>query len=163
MSAKISRIPASTTAPIDEDRSDWSCGYAVVVASGDGRSTEQWARAVWEEASAPMRLFLIAGWRLVLGLRLGSRDSADHVLGWKIVHRLPNETAVEAKSRTLTAHNTFRRDDQRLVWSTFVRYDRPAARIIWPPVSLLHRPLVRYSLRRAARRGRAVDATARGA
>jgi hypothetical protein len=152
VSAKISRVTACTGAPIDADRSDWSCGFAVVVAPGDGRSTEQWARAVWEEAPAPIRLFLIAGWRLVLGLRLGDRNSADHVLGWKIVHRLPNETAIEAKSRTLTAYNTFQRDDDRLIWSTFVRYDRPAARLIWPPVSLVHRPLVRYSLKGAARR-----------
>jgi len=37
------------------------------------------------------------------------------------------------------------------VWSTFVSYERPIAKAIWPPVSLLHRPLVRIALRRAAR------------
>ncbi len=47
-------------------------------------------------------------------------------------------------------YNTFRLVEGRLVWSTFVTYERPVARVIWPPISLLHRLLVRFALRRAA-------------
>jgi hypothetical protein len=54
------------------------------------------------------------------------------------------------RSGFLSAYNTFRRVDERLVWSTFVVYERRIGRLIWPPVSLLHRPLVRVALRRAA-------------
>jgi hypothetical protein len=93
---------------------------------------------------------LVAGWRLVLGLRLGPRNSPGHILGWTIVGRLPNETVVELRSSSLTAHNSFHRDQSSLVWSTFVHYDRPLGRIVWRPVSLVHRPLVRYALGRAA-------------
>jgi hypothetical protein len=129
---------------------DFACAYAVVIAPDDNRSSEQWARAVWEEAPAPLRWFMLAGWRLVLGFRLGPRDSPDHVLGWRIVDRGPDETVCQLRSGFLNAHNTFRKVDGTFVWSTFVTYERPMARVIWPPVSLAHRLLVRIALRRAA-------------
>jgi hypothetical protein len=93
---------------------------------------------------------MLAGWRLVLGLRLGPQRSADHILGWHIVDRRSDETVCQLRSRFVGAYNTFKLADGRLVWSTFVTYERPIARIIWPPISLLHRPLVRLALRRAA-------------
>ena len=129
---------------------DFACAYEVAVAPNDHRSSEQWARAAWEGAPAPLRWFMVAGWRLVLGLRLGPQRSADHILGWHIIDRRPDETVCQLRSGFLDAHNTFRLVDERLVWSTFVTYERPIGRAIWPPVSLLHRPLVRYALRRAA-------------
>jgi hypothetical protein len=95
---------------------------------------------------------MLAGWRLVLRLRLGPRHSPDHVLGWRIVDRSPDETVCQLRSGFLDAHNVFRELDGMLVWSTFVTYERPIGRVIWSPVSLLHRLLVRVALRRAARR-----------
>jgi hypothetical protein len=129
---------------------DFACAYEMAVAPDDDRSSEQWARAAWEDAPATLRWFMVAGWRLVLGLRLGPRRSADHILGWRIVDRRPDETVCQLRSGFLSAYNTFRLIDGRLVWSTFVTYERPIARLIWPPTSLLHRPLVRFALRRAA-------------
>ena len=153
LTPSVMSAPATTAASIGNERSDWCCGLAVEMSADDGRSTEQWARSAWEGAPFGVRWLLVAGWRWVLGLRLVRGRGADSVLGWSIVERLPNETVVEARSRLLTAHNTFRREDGRLIWSTFVRYDRPFGRIVWLPVSLLHRPMVRYALRRAARNG----------
>jgi hypothetical protein len=133
---------------------DFVCAYEVDFAPGDERSAEQWARDAWEGAPAPLRWFMLAGWRLVLGLRLGPRSAPDHILGWSITRCTPDETVCQLESRFLSASNIFRRVDRRLVWSTHVTYDRPIARVIWPPVSLLHRPLVRIALGRAARRPR---------
>jgi hypothetical protein len=94
---------------------------------------------------------MLAGWRVVLGLRLGRPiTSDDHILGWRIVDRRGDLTVCQMRSSFLNAYNTFERVEQRLVWSTFVIYDRPVAKVVWPPVSLLHRPLVRIALRRAA-------------
>src|SRR5258708_2510408 len=120
----VMSAPAATAASIGNEHADWSCGLAVEGSPDDGRSTEQWARSAWEDAPLGVRWFLVAGWRWVLGLRLVPGHARDSVLGWSIVDRLPNETAVEARSRVLTAHNTFRREGGRLIWSTFVRYDR---------------------------------------
>ena|SRR5579885_1680466 len=130
---------------------DFCCAYEIDVASNDQRSPEEWARSAWEGASAPLRWFMVIGWKFVLGLRLGPRSSTDHMLGWRIVERTPELTVCQLDSSFLHATNSFRRSDGRLVWSTFVFYDRPIARVIWPPVSLIHRLLVRVSLRRAHR------------
>jgi len=94
---------------------------------------------------------MLAGWRLVLRLRLGPQHSPDHILGWRIVDRSPDETVCQLRSGFLNAHNVFRRTDGTLVWSTLVSYEQPLGRVIWPPASLLHRLLVRVALRRAAR------------
>ena len=56
------------------------------------------------------------------------------------------------RSGFLDAYNTFRLIEGRLVWSTYVTYEKRIARVIWLPTSLLHRPLVRFALRRAALR-----------
>lgn len=132
-------------------RYDFACAYEIATRPGDVRTSEQWARAVWEGAPSPMRWFMLAGWRLVLRLRLGALGSPDHVLGWPIVERGADETVCRAGSGFLDACNSFRRLDGKVVWSTFVSYDRPLARLIWPPVSVIHRLIVRASLRRAER------------
>jgi hypothetical protein len=93
---------------------------------------------------------MVAGWRLVLRLPLGPPRSADHILGWPIVDRRPDETVCHLRSGFLDAYNTFRLVEGRLVWSTYVAYEKRIAKVIWPPASLLHRPLVRFALRRAA-------------
>jgi hypothetical protein len=136
---------------LPEQEADFACGYAIDVAADDHRSSEQWARAAWEGASAPMRWFIVFGWRFVLRLRLGPRHSPDYILGWRIVDRDRAETACQLESPFMNAFNTFRLDQGRLVWSTFVFYERPVARMIWPPLSIVHRLLVRMSLRRAQR------------
>lgn len=131
---------------------DFACTYVVALAPGDTRSSEQWARTVWEEAPAPLRLVMLAGWKLVLRLRLGPRHSPDHILGWRITARDPDRTECRLDSPFLSAGNVFRTSGGRLAWSTFVTYDRPAARLIWPPAAPLHRLIVRIALHRAARR-----------
>ena len=129
---------------------DFACAYEIEVAPGDARSPEQWAQAAWEGAPDLLRWFILAGWRFVLRLRLGPRPSPDHIKGWHISERRADETVCQLRSSFLNAYNTFRRIEGRLVWSTFVIYDRPIAKVIWPPVSLFHRRLVRVALRRAS-------------
>lgn len=126
----------------------FACAYATDVAAGDMRSSEQWARQLWEDAPRGLRWFMTMGWRWVLRLRLGPPHSSDHILGWSLTERRPEQAVCQAQSSFLTAYNTFVRRDDQFVWSTYVFYDRPVARLIWPPVSLLHRPLVRLSLAR---------------
>lgn len=130
---------------------DFACAYELVVAPEDRRSPEQWARAAWEGAPAPLRWLMVAGWRLVLGFRPGPQHSPDHILGWRIIDRGPDEIVCQLRSRFLNAHNMFRKVNGTLVWSTFVTYERPIARAIWLPASLPHRLFARILLRRAAR------------
>lgn len=129
---------------------DFACAYEIAVDPRDRRATEEWARAAWEGAPTPLRWFMLAGWRFVLGLHLGPRPSPDHILGWQVIERDSDRTVCQLRSGFLSAVNLFRIADDRFIWSTFVTYDRPLARIIWPPVSVIHRVLVRSALRRAA-------------
>ncbi len=118
--------------------------------AGDDRSPEQWARATFERAPRPVRWFLLAGWRTVLGLRLGPYPSPEHVLGWRIVERAPDSITIELRSWLMTARQVFRTEQSRVTQATLVRYERRIAAVIWPPVSILHRQIVPRCLRAAA-------------
>ena len=147
---RATRATPSTGSAAAKDGADFACAYEIAVQPEDHRSSEQWARAAWEGAPPPLRWFMVAGWRFALWLPLGPRPSADHILGWAIVDRRSDEIVCHLRSGFIGAYNTFRLVDGRLVWSTFVTYDRWIAKLVWPPASLLHRPLVRFALRRAA-------------
>ena len=146
------RVDAVGSSAFDADRADYTDGFALERGRADAASSERWARASLEDAPLALRWFIIAGWRIVLRLRLGPRPSPDYVLGWKIIGRAPEETVLELRSSFLTAHLVFRLDGQRVIWSTFVQYDRRLAGFVWPPVSLLHRRIVPFALRGAASR-----------
>jgi hypothetical protein len=110
------------------------------------KSPEEWARAALEDTptgrSAP-RL-----WRL-LGVRLGPRPSPDYVQGWKIAERGDDWIRIEATSWLMTAHAVVQVEDLQVSVALFVRYDRPIAALIWPPVSVVHRRAVPVILRQA--------------
>jgi hypothetical protein len=117
------------------------------------RSPEQWARATFEDAPAAMRWFLLASWRVGLGLRLGPRHSPDHVLGWYILDRATNSVTLELHSWFLNCRLVFWLDKTKLVFSSSIRYERKIGAVIWPPVSIIHRRIVLYLLQHAVHRG----------
>ena len=150
-------IRACPPAPLAQEWSrdrvqDFACGYELTGGPDQALSAEHWARSVWQEAPAALRLILVIGWRFVLGLRLGPLNAPDRILGWSILRTSDDETLCSASSRLLEAYNAFRATDSGVVWTTTVFYRRSWARIIWRPVSLMHRPLARLALRGAARR-----------
>jgi hypothetical protein len=131
---------------------DYEDSFAAPRAAADDRTPEQWARSVFEDALLPVRWFLVVGFRYGLGLRFGPRRSPEHVLGWAIIDRSPDSLTVEARSWFLTSRLVFRTETSRLSQSTYVRFDRRIAAIIWPPVSILHRRIVPRVVRHAAAR-----------
>jgi hypothetical protein len=110
------------------------------------KSAEEWARATLEDTptgrSAPSL------WRF-LGLRLGPTPSPDCVQGWKIADRGEGWIRIETASWFMTAHAVVQVDDGHVSVALFVRYDRPIAALIWPPVSVMHRRGVPVMLRQA--------------
>lgn len=131
---------------------DYDDCFTAPRAAADDRTPEQWARAVFEGAPRPVRWFLVNGFRYGLGLRFGPWPSPEHVLGWAIIDRSADSLTVESRSWFLTSRLVFRTETTHLSQSTYVRYDRRIAAIIWPPVSLLHRQIVPRIVRHAARR-----------
>jgi hypothetical protein len=89
--------------------------------------------------------------RVALGLRLKRQASPDHVLGWKIAGRGDHWMRLEAASWFLTGHVLVHVDHDQLSFATFVRYDRPVAALIWPPVSLIHHQVALALMRSAAK------------
>jgi hypothetical protein len=51
----------------------------------------------------------------------------------------------------MTAHAVVQVEDLQVSVALFVRYDRPIAALIWPPVSVMHRRAVPVMLREALR------------
>jgi hypothetical protein len=97
-----------------------------------------------------MRWFLLLGWRGVLGLQLGPRPSPDHILGWRIASRKPEEVRLELHSALMNAQLTLQLSNSMAVWSTNVSYTKPLARPLWAVVGVIHRQMVPYLLGRAA-------------
>lgn len=128
---------------------DYTDAYQIDISGAPRRSPEQWARSVFEGAPAAMRWFLMSGWRGVLGLRLGPRHSADHVLGWRILDEATSSVTLELRSWFLSCHVVFWVEDTKLVFSSSIHYERKIGAVIWPPVSIIHRRAVPYVLERA--------------
>jgi Protein of unknown function (DUF2867) len=135
----------------------YAAAWEVASAEGDARSPEQWARATFEDAPRALRAFIVAGWRVGLGLRLGPRPSPDHVLGWKIVSAGTDLIGLSVQSALLgTAHLMWQLEGSRVTLASFVRYEKRGARPIWWAVQPLHHRIVPYLLGRAASRSPAI-------
>jgi hypothetical protein len=108
---------------------------------------EQWARAMFGDVPDAGERFI---WRGLLGLRLSRGRSPETVAGWRIADRGENSVRLEAGSWFLTGNLVVRAADGRVSLATFVRYDRILGRLVWPPLSAIHRRLTPGVLRDAA-------------
>lgn len=118
---------------------DYTDIVTATVSETQSRTPEQWIRAGLKDLPRGLPFFVAFVQRVALGLRLQLRPSPDHVLGWKIAERGENWLRLEAASWFLTGHVVLHDDHGRLSFATFIRYDRPFAALVWPPVSLIHR------------------------
>lgn len=98
-----------------------------------------------------MRVFLVIGWRAVLGLRLGARRDGEHVLGWRLDRSSDYRVVLRQDSWLITAANVVEVDDASVGWTTSVHYRRPLARLVWALVLPAHSLTIPWRLRRAAR------------
>ncbi len=146
---RLSSIPAGTSSVGAFDRVDYADAHMATISNRQPRSPEAWARAVFEGAPSAVRAIVTAGWKFPLGLRLAPLTDPEHVLGWPIISSGDNWTLLEQHSRLLSARLVFWVDESQLIHSTFVRYDRAAARALWTPASFVHGLVIPYLLRRA--------------
>ena len=100
---------------------------------------EQWARAMFGDVPSAAEELI---WRGVLGFRLDRRRSADTVGGWRVGGRGADWIRLETGSRRFRAEMVVRTAERRVSWTTCLRYDRLAGRLLWPPLSAVHRRLV---------------------
>jgi hypothetical protein len=127
----------------------YTCAFEIDAPPTDTRTAEEWLRAIMEDAPASLRWFILAGWVAGLRLRLGPRPSTDHVLGWKILSVTSTEIAIGVEGATLSAHQVVQVKDGRVLHATNVRYDRPAAPVIWALAAPIHVRMIPYLMEQA--------------
>ena len=129
---------------------DYAISFGLPVEHANVRTAVGWAQACFEHTSWPVLWFLAGGWRFGLGLRLGPIPAMTHILGWRIATSSPEFVILEVRSPLLTAHNLVEVQDGRVMLTTFVRYEHPAARPLWLAAALVHRLSVPRLLNHAA-------------
>jgi Protein of unknown function (DUF2867) len=139
-------------------RADYADAFEIPIGEDDSRTAEQAFRdGLRAEPGVPGHLVL---WihRHVLRFRLGPFTSADHVIGWKIVHSDPDRFVLTTDGSLMRGQLALRRQaDRHAVITTqlFFRH-RVTARMVWAVIGPVHRAiaprLIEHSSRRAAAR-----------
>lgn len=125
--------------------------YACVIDTAVmGVSAEEWARATFEGAPPPVRLVIVAGWRLALGLRLVPRTSPSSVLGWRILSSTTPAVVLTTDSPLLTARLVVQVEGARVVHTTLVRTNCRLGRVVWAAATPIHQLAIPFLLNHAA-------------
>jgi hypothetical protein len=126
-------------------RIDYADAFSVDVGAHRGRTAEQWARAILEEADGDTRL--PAGWT-ALGLRV---DDENGIAGWRILHDDADTVLLGADSRIGMPGELFVavRGDE-VTFATMLHHRTAATRPIWAAVLPAHLATVRRLLSDAA-------------
>ncbi|WP_018656598.1 DUF2867 domain-containing protein [Actinomadura flavalba] len=109
-----------------------------VFATDVAATPERWARAMFGDVPSPGERFI---WRGLLGLRLARGRSPETVAGWRVTGRGPDWIRLEAASRSLTANLVVRAGGGQVALGTLMHYRRPLGRLVWTPLSAVHRRL----------------------
>jgi hypothetical protein len=146
-------VPQQIAASFARSTANYAAAFALTTETAATSTPRQWATAVFVGAPAALRWCIVFGWRRVLGLRLGPRPSADHVLGWAIADGdlMAGSTELTAESRLLRASNIVAVEPSAVTWVTLVHYSHAAARLLWALARPVHHLTIRYLLARAAR------------
>ncbi|WP_345631567.1 DUF2867 domain-containing protein [Streptomyces thinghirensis] len=144
--------PAIRRVRVDPAGTHFASAFELPTAGLPRLTPEQWARASFEDIPAVLRELIRTGWAGVLGLRLGPRSSARHVVGWRMLESGPDRLDLEARAPSLTVRNVLTLDHSRLLWATYVRYERRAGRALWSLAAPVHHLAVPLLLGRAVRR-----------
>ena len=131
---------------------DYASAFAVAVVDAEIRSPVEWAKATYEDAPVLVRWFVVFGWRYILGFRLGPRRRPGYVLAWKVVDTTADAVTLTWQSSRLVAHKVVQVEDSQVAITTFVRYERPSARVFWLIATPVHHRTEPYLLSRAASR-----------
>jgi hypothetical protein len=124
---------------------DYEDAFLLGIGFTQDRTAEQWARAVLEDAPIIARRALP---RLLsaIGLQLGPTQSGRFVLGWEVRRATPDYVLLAARSSRigLSAELLFKRQQQTLLYVTFVQQEKAIARVVWAGLAPAHRQVVRY-------------------
>jgi hypothetical protein len=143
-------VPADVAALQLLDRVDYQDAFSATSAAA--RTPLEWARLALEDAPPPL-LTVIRPILMALGLRLTSREgppSADHVLGWRILHNDGAHTVLGIDARFGAPRIVFSAPADRVVMTTLLQFDQFGFGAVWAVVGGIHRRVASYLVDRAA-------------
>jgi|SRR5580658_7937628 hypothetical protein len=142
-------VPTAARAHSTLARIDYDDAFLVETGQAQDRTAEQWARAVLEGAPQRTRNSLSKGWA-ALGLRLDATQPDRSVLGWEVRRSTPDLALLGASGRLgISGELLFSRQQDALLFATFVRLGNPIARGLWAPIAPRHVQIVRNLLEQA--------------
>ena len=119
-------VPPSARALSSLPRIDYEEAFLVETGPTHGRTSEQWARAVLEDAPSETRHALRWGW-FALGLKHGPTRSDRFVLGWEIRRSTPDLALLGSDSRIgMPAELLLERRQDKLLFATFLQHKNPS-------------------------------------
>ena len=147
------RVPVAADAGVvGGERYDYADAFEIRAPELQGRSAEDLARLIVQEALPPVLWMIRVAHRHLLRFRLGPYLSPDHILGWKIVRRDLDTLVIEADSPLLRSIIVGRKTEQTCtVVTTYVFYKRPTiGRILLLIAGPIHRRIAPHLLERAS-------------
>lgn len=152
--ARVRQIMPDTVARSSSTlgRIDYGDAFIVDVDGPHRRRAEEWMRVILEDAPASVRLRLLSAWSAI-GLKVSLPGSDRSVLGWQIRATDPDFVLLGADSRVgMPGELLLRRQENGLLFATFVRHDNAIARALWSSIEAAHVRTVRSILEMASRR-----------
>ncbi|MGV9311058.1 hypothetical protein ACWDR0_02540 [Streptomyces sp. NPDC003691] len=143
----VDRIPAAVRGLSTLPVLDYADHFALT--TDTTAAPERWARAMFGDEPDLAARFI---WRGLLGLRLSRGVSPETVAGWRIAARGEDWIRLEARSWFLDGELVVRAAGGTVSLGTLLRYRRPLGRVVWPPLSAVHRRLIPTVLRTAEAR-----------
>jgi len=125
--------------PVLGSKPDYADAFEIDRSPSDTRNAETWARNGFDKLPLKSRKSGMLAHRYLLGFRLGPWSSSDHIFGWHIAESKPDVLHLEAKGKIMEGHMVWRLKDDRLVMSTFLKYNIPLAAGIWAFAGRIHR------------------------
>jgi hypothetical protein len=143
-------IPATIRSLSPLERPNYADMFTVELSRPAGVSLEQWLRDVFEAGPVLVRLGVPVIQRRVLGLGLNQRPFAPgYLIGWKIAGGGDDWMRLEADSSLMSANIVGIAAEDKVSVATFIRYERPIAALVWPPVAVVHRQVALALMLRA--------------
>lgn len=133
----------------------YTSAYEAAAPGARSATPEEWGRATFEGAPAPVRTLLVFGWTQVLRLRLGPRASREHILGWHLSGPLSTQDdtfdslVLEGHSAIVATYNIVMVMDASVMWATAVHFRRPVGNLLWRLAQPIHQIAVPTLLKRA--------------
>ncbi|HEY1827684.1 MAG TPA: DUF2867 domain-containing protein [Acidimicrobiales bacterium] len=129
---------------------DYVDTFSTTLPNAPTMSPAEVVHAAFEHSPRWLRAVTPIAQRVVLGLSIERISSPTHPLGWTVSGEGDGWLRLEASSPLLRAQIAGRIEDRSVSISTFIHYEGLLGRVLWPPVSLVHRRVGLRLLRSAA-------------